>query len=95
MPAVHRDTDARACGAQTNAACERVYTNNLITSVDGNPNSHGGGNLNAANPNVYIGGILTVIVGNSADGDSLCPIPGGSHCNPSATSGSNNVFIGG
>ena len=34
MPAVHRDTDARACGAQTNAARERVYTNNLITSVE-------------------------------------------------------------
>ena len=95
MPAVHRDTDSRSCGASTIAASERVYTNSLLTAVDTNPNSHGGGNLNAANPNVYIGGKLTVVVGNSSAGDNYCPIPGGSHCNPDATSGSNNVFIGG
>ena len=95
MPETHRDRDDRSCGAVTKAACANVYTNNRITSVDGNPNSHGAGNLKAANPNVYIGGILVVINGNSASPDRLCPIPGGPHCNPKATSGSPNVYIGG
>ena len=95
MPEVHRDGDSRACGASTNAACANVFTNNKITSVDGNPNSHGGGSLNAANPNVFIGNILVVVNGNGASPDALCPIPGGPHCGPSATSGSPNVYIGG
>jgi len=95
MPVVHRDTDARSCGAKTKAANPNVYTNSLITAVNGNPNTHGGGELVAANPNVYIGGVLVVVDGNSANPDSLCPIPGGSHCNPKAVSGSPNVSIGG
>tara|TARA_R110001592_G_scaffold174959_1_gene413929 strand:+ start:1427 stop:1708 length:282 start_codon:yes stop_codon:yes gene_type:complete len=93
MAAVHRDTDSRSCGASTNAANPNVYTNNLLTAIDGNPNSHGGGGLVAANPNVFIGGKLTVIMGNDANPDSFCPIP--PHCNPAATSGSGNVYIGG
>ena len=95
MPVVHRDTDARSCGAQTQAANPNVYTNNLLTAVNGNPNTHGGGELKAANPNVDIGGGLVVVDGNSAAGDSYCPIPGGSHCNPKAEGGSSNVWIGG
>lgn len=95
MPVVHRDTDARSCGAQTQAANPNVYTNNLLTAVNGNPNTHGGGELKAANPNVYIGGVLVVVDGNSAASDSYCPIPGGSHCNPKAEGGSSNVWIGG
>lgn len=95
MPGVHRDGDSRACGASTNASNPNVFANNRLCAVDGNPNSHGGGSLNAANPNVYIGNILVVINGNGAAPDALCPIPGGPHCAPSATSASGNVFIGG
>ena len=95
MPEVHRHGDSRACGASTIAACANVYTNNRLTSVDGNSNSHGGGSLNASNPNVYIGNILVVVNGNGASPDALCPLPGGAHCGPSATSGSPNVNIGG
>ncbi len=95
MAGVHRDSDSRSCGASTNASCNNVYTNGRITAVDGNPNSHGGGNLNASNPNVYIGGILVVINGNGASPDSLCPLPGGAHCSPSASSASGDTFIGG
>tara|TARA_B100000927_G_C16466546_1_gene469942 strand:- start:146 stop:433 length:288 start_codon:yes stop_codon:yes gene_type:complete len=95
MPEVHRDGDSRKCGAVTKAACANVFTNNRITSVDGNPNSHGAGSLNAANPNVFIGNILVVVNGNDAGPDKKCPIPGGSHCSPNATSGSPNVYIGG
>ena len=94
MPQVHRDTDGRSCGAKTNAACNNVFTNNLLTAVDGNPNSHGGGELKAENPNVYIGGKLVVInAPNDAASDTFCPIP--PHCNPKTDGGSPNVYIGG
>ena len=94
MPKVHRDTDPRNCGASTVAANPNVYTNNLLTAVDGNPNTHGGGELKAANPNVYIGGVLVVIHGpNDAAADSICPIP--PHCNPKTAGGSPDVYIGG
>lgn len=94
MPQVHRDTDSRSCGASTNAANPNVWTNDLLTAIDGNLNSHGGGALQAANPNVYIGGKLVVInAPNNASPDAFCPIP--PHCNPKTAGGSPNVFIGG
>lgn len=94
MPGVHRDKDQRGCGAATLASNPNVYVNNKLAAVDGNPNSHGGGALNAACNNVYIGGILVVIQTNSAAPDSLCPLPGGAHCNPHAVGASGDVFIG-
>ena len=95
MAGVHRDGDARTCGASTIASNPNVYVNNKLAAVDGNPNSHGGGGLNAANPNVYIGNILVVINGNGAAPDALCPIPGGPHCAPAASSASPDTYIGG
>lgn len=95
MPAVHRDTDKRSCGAKTIAQNPNVYANGLLVAVDGNENSHGGGNLKAANPNVHVGGKLVVIHGpNDASADNLCPLPP-SHCNPKTAAGSPNVFVGG
>ncbi len=95
MAGVHRNGDSRACGASTIASNPNVFVNNKLAAVDGNPNSHGGGSLNAANPNVFIGNKLVVINGNSAAPDALCPLPGGAHCAPSATSASGDVYIGG
>lgn len=96
MAGVHRNTDSRACGAQTNVNGQsNVYVNNKLASVDNDSNSHGGGNLHAANPNVYINNKLVVIGGNSASPDGLCPLPGGSHCSPSATGTSPDTYIGG
>lgn len=95
MPAAHRDTDARDCGATTvSAQAKNVFVNGLLWSVDGDPNSEGGGNLIAATKNVYIGGKKVVNVGDNAAPDSLCPIPGGPHCNPKSASGSGNVYVG-
>jgi hypothetical protein len=71
-----------------------VFVNNQPISVSGDPNTHGGGNLNASNNKVKVGGILVVLNGNGAEPDSLCPLPGGAHCGPSATSGSPDVEIG-
>lgn len=96
MPGVHRNTDQRACGAATRVAGQgTVYVNGLLVSVDKDPNSHGGGALNASNPNVYVNGKLVVVQSNSASPDALCPLPGGSHCNPSAVGRSPDTYIGG
>jgi len=95
MPAAHRDTDSRVCGATTVSAQSRnVYVNGLLWSVNGDPNSHGGGNLLAATNNVFIGGIAVCNNNDPATPDALCPIPGGPHCAPSAVGGSSNVFVG-
>lgn len=93
---VHRDTDSRACGAATiSTQAKNVFVNNLLWSINGDPNSDGGGSLIAATNQVYIGGTMVVNVGDSSSPDSLCPIPGGPHCAPSATTGSSNVYVGG
>ena len=96
MAGVHRNTDNRPCGAQTIVRGQGdVYVNNKLCSVDRDPNSHGGGELKAANPQVYVNNKLVVIKGNSASPDGKCPLPGGSHCNPKATGASGNVYVGG
>lgn len=96
MPAIHRNTDPRVCGATTVASGQStVFANGLLVSVNGDPNSHGGGALSAACKNVYAGGIL--VVNHSpepAAPDSLCPILGEPHCNPVTAGGSPNVFVG-
>ena len=91
----HRNTDSRACGATTvTAQAKNVYVNGLLWSINGDPNSHGNGNLIAATKNVFIGGIAVVNIGDSASPDNLCDTEGGSHCAPTATGGSTNVFVG-
>lgn len=96
MPSIHRDTDSRSCGASTVVVGQgTVYANSLLVSVDGDPNTDGGGSLSASCKNVFINGIM--IVNHSPDSaapDSLCPIPGGPHCSPVTAQGSSNVFIG-
>lgn len=95
MPAVHRDTDSRACGANTVSAQSRnVYVNGLLWSINGDPNSHGSGALSAATNNVFIGGIAVCNNNDSAAPDALCAPLGGAHCAPKAVGGSSNVFVG-
>ena len=45
---VHRQSDSRSCGATTIARVSNVRVNNRNISVDGDPNTHGGGNLKAS-----------------------------------------------
>lgn len=96
MPAIHRNSDSRTCGATTIVSGQgNVFANNLLVSVNGDPNSHGGGNLIAANNNVYINNKLVVNHSpESASPDALCPPLGGAHCNPQTANGSPNVFVG-
>lgn len=95
MPAAHRNTDSRSCGATTvSAQGKNVYVNNLLWSIDKDPNSHGGGALEAATKNVFIGGVAVCNDNDSASPDALCEPEGGAHCAPGATGGSSNVFVG-
>lgn len=91
--AVHRNTDSRNCGASTNVSGQTdVFINGLLCSVLGDPNSHGGGALQASNNDgtVFVNGILINLLGSDANADRLCPIP--PHCNPKASQASPNVF---
>jgi len=95
MTAIHRNTDSRVCGATTTATGQgSVYANGLLVSVNGDPNTHGSGALNASTNEVYAEGIMVVEVGDTAAADNLCPVPGGSHCAPSSSSGSGSVYVG-
>tara|TARA_B100001778_G_scaffold52674_1_gene39824 strand:+ start:7045 stop:7338 length:294 start_codon:yes stop_codon:yes gene_type:complete len=96
MPATHRDTDPRTCGATTIVEGQStVFINSLLQSVNGDPNTHGAGNLIAACKNVFVGGILCVNhTPDNAAADNLCPPLGGAHCAPATAGGSPDVFIG-
>ena len=96
MPAIHRDTDARTCGASTVVAGNTtVKANNLLVSVNGDPNSHGSGALIAGSKKVFVHNIL--VVNHTPDGaapDALCPPLGGAHCGPATAQGSPDVNVG-
>jgi hypothetical protein len=94
MPAVHRDTDDRVCGATTTVVGQgTVFSNGLLVAVNGDPNTHDGGELIAASRNVFAENILVVNdTPDNANPDSFCPIP--PHCNPKTSEGSPDVFAG-
>lgn len=94
--AVHRNTDLRKCGASTIVIGQStVFANSLLVSVNGDPNTHGGGGLIAANNNVYVNNKLVVNdTPEAAAPDALCPSLGGDHCAPVTAGGSDNVFVG-
>ena len=93
MPAAHRFTDSRICGAGTIVTGQStVFVNGLLWAVQGDPNDHGAGNLVASGaPNVFIEGKPVIVVGDPANEDNLCPPLGPPHCSPDAAAGSGNV----
>jgi len=96
---VHRNNDGRACGATTTVRGQgTVYVNNQLASVQGDPNTHGGGAL-SANVNdgtVFINNIKVVLKGSEAAPDTFCSgrarARGSPHCNPVSVGASPNVF---
>lgn len=65
-----------------------------LISVQGNPNTHGGGGLIADNPQtVQVKNIPVIELVDPADPDALCGPLGGSHCNPESAAASPNVFV--
>jgi uncharacterized Zn-binding protein involved in type VI secretion len=95
MPAIHRDGDSRACGATTIVTGQDfVSVDGHLWAVEGDGNTDGGGALIASQDFFKIAGKLVILVGDSAAPDSLCPRPGGAHCNPYASSGDSAISIG-
>ena len=92
MPAAHRHGDLRSCGATTIVTGQStVYIEGKLISVQGDKNTHGEGALIAEKSDILIGGIPIIVVGDTASQDSLCPISGGNHCAPAASTGSTTV----
>jgi uncharacterized Zn-binding protein involved in type VI secretion len=93
---IHRQNDARSCGATTVTTSKTVRVNGRFISVEGDTNTHGGGALHATITagKVRVGGKSVIILNDPASPDRECPIPGGAHCNPKASSASPNVRAG-
>lgn len=63
-----------------------------LWAVEGDPNTHGGGNLIAANPQtVFVNGIPVIEHEDPAFPDGLCPAA--PHCSPNTAEGSSTVFV--
>jgi uncharacterized Zn-binding protein involved in type VI secretion len=95
MAYCHRHGDSRACGATTIVTGQNfVKVDGQLWSVNGDPDSHGGGALSTTHPWLTINGIGIIVQGNSAAADSLCLPLGGAHCAPSATGFDNLIDVG-
>jgi len=95
MATIHRQDDSRACGATTIVKGQStVFAGGKLISVDGDENTDGGGALSTSHGSITINGKGIIVVGDSAVGDNLCPIPGGAHCAPNASSGLGTVTVG-
>lgn len=93
MPAIHRHTDARICGARTIVTGNgTVFANNLLVSVNNDPDTHNCGNLIAACRNVFVENKM--VVNNTPDQAKPECSCSGVHCNPMTAQGSPNVFVG-
>ena len=90
--AVHRQDDARVCGATTVVVGQdSVFANGKLIAVNGDPNTHGAGNLIAGSNHVFINSIA--VVNNTPDaaaGDNALHIPAVTI----TAAGSPNVFVG-
>ena len=100
MNYVHRNNDKRMCGASTRAIVNNVRVNNEFISTEGDPNTHGGGVLQATvtRGRTRAGGKPIIILNDPAGRDRLCGVighAGHGHCSPKATSASGDVRAGG
>lgn len=70
MTAIHRHGDLRSCSATTIVEGQsNVYANGKLISVDGDPNTHLGGDLIASGTTVFINNINVIVVGDVAEID--------------------------
>jgi hypothetical protein len=94
MAISHRNGDARVCGASTIVEGQGFVTiNGQLWSVDQDPESHGGGNINTSNAWLTISGKGIIVVGDSSGADNLCIPIGPPHCSPSSASGDSMVVV--
>ena len=97
MPAAHRHGDARVCGATTVVVGQSFCrVNGKLWAVEGDPNSHGDGQLIHSQAFVKIAGKLVILnTPDDAVADDLCIPIGPPHCEPVTAEGSPNTFVGG
>jgi uncharacterized Zn-binding protein involved in type VI secretion len=90
--AVHRQNDARVCGATTVVVGQdSVFANDKLIAVNGDPNTHGAGNLVAGSNHVFVNGIAVVNnTPDSAASDNALHPP----TSTKTAAGSPNVFVG-
>jgi len=94
MAYCHRNSDSRNCGAGTVVTGQDfVKVEGQLWAVNGDPNDHGSGGLIASCDYISIAGKRIIVVGNSANPDNLCPVPGGNHCNPMSVGFSSLVNV--
>ena len=93
MPAAHRHSDSRVCGATTDVVGQStVKVNGLLWAVQGDPNTHGAGGLIPSGSTVFIEGKLIIVnEPDAAQADNLCPVDS-IHCNPYTAGGSPDTF---
>ena len=88
MPVAHRNSDLRACGAQTIVQGQSTVTvNGKLWAVKGDPESHGNGELINTFTGVYIHGIPVIV--NTPD---PATVDDATHSNTQTAQGSPNVY---
>lgn len=95
MPyAAHRHGDQRVCGATTIVQGQTdVYVNNKLWAVEGDPNTHGNGQLIATGQTMFINNKKVICnTPDHASPDNLCPLGGAQHCDPMTAQGSDDTF---
>src|SRR5262245_40600039 len=94
MPPAHRKDDARTCGATTVVVGQsNTFVDGKLWAVDGDPNSHGAGDLIASHSGVFIDGIKVITHSpDPAAPDNLCIPLNFQHCTPSTAQGSPDTF---
>ena len=97
MPPAHRHGDARICGATTVVVQQNFCkVNGKLWALDGDPNSHGDGQLIHSQSFVKVSGIPVIIHRpDDAVPDDLCFVIGPPHCDPATAEGSPNTFVNG
>jgi hypothetical protein len=94
MAKCHRHGDTRACGATTVVQGQDfVKIEGQLWAVDGDPNSHGAGELASTRSWLTINGKGIIAVADNASADNLCPTVGGPHCAPAAVGFSDLVEV--
>ena len=90
MALVHRNNDSRVCGAITITSATSTYIEGELVALDGDGNSHTGGNIIASGfSNVYVENKKVSVKGDPASSDSFHPSP------PTTTEGSaDNTYVG-
>ncbi len=92
MSAVHRDTDARNCGAHTTVIGQtNVYVNGKLASVEGDPETHGRGNLRSISAGtVFINGKKAIVISDTATSDNADHSP--PETDPTVGSPNTNIY---